>query len=73
MGAWTVRLLRKVDTETRLHVASYLFWISIVLGTYCTIFVSKGGFEKILMAISWLAVTITCVDVVLTSDVRDNE
>lgn len=73
MGAWTIRLLRRVPTETRLHVAAYLFWISIALGIYCTFFISKGGFEMILMAISWLAVTLTCVDVILTADVRDNE
>lgn len=73
MGAWTIRLLRRVEPETRLHVASYLFWISILLGTYCTFFVAKGGFEMILMAISWLAVTLTCIDVILTADVRDNE
>lgn len=73
MAAWTIRLLRRVEPETRLHVASYLFWVSIALGTYCTFFVAKGGFEMILMAISWLAVTLTCVDMILTADVRDNE
>lgn len=73
MGAWTIKLLRRVEPETRLHVASYMFWITIFLGTYCTLFVAKGGFEMILMAISWLAVTLTCVDVILTADVRDNE
>lgn len=73
MGQWTIEMLRRVSPETRLHVASYLFWLSVVLGTYCTFFIAKGGFEMILMAISWLAVTLTCVDVILTADVRDNE
>ncbi len=66
-------MLRRIAPETRLHAASYLFWVSILLGTYCTFFVAKGGFEMILMAISWLAVTLTCLDVILTADVRDNE
>jgi hypothetical protein len=73
VGAWTIKLLRRIPTETRLHAAAYLFWISIALGTYCTFYVAKGGFEMILMAISWLAVTLTCLDVILTADVRDNE
>jgi len=73
MGAWTIRLLRCVSTERRLHVAAYGFWITLILGIYCTFFVAKGGFEMILMAISWLAVTLTCIDVILTADVRDNE
>lgn len=73
MGQWTVKCLRRVEPETRLHIASYLFWISIVLGAISTAFIAKGGFEKILMAISWGAITITCVDVILMADVRDNE
>lgn len=73
MGRWTIELLRRISSETRLHVAAYLFWTSIALGAYCTFFVAKGGFEMILMAISWLAVTLTCLDVILTADVRDNE
>ncbi len=73
MGRWTIQLLRCVPTETRLHVAAYLYWISIILGVYSTLYIANGGFEKILMAISWLAVTLTCVDVILTADVRDND
>lgn len=73
MGAWTIKLLRRVSPEARLHAASYLFWATIILGSYCTAFVASGGFQKILMAISWGAITVTCVDVILTADVRDNE
>lgn len=71
MGAWTIRLLRSVAPEKRLIVSAYIFWISILLGTACTIWVARGGFEKILMAISWLAVTITALDVVLTAEIKD--
>lgn len=70
MGAWTVRLLRKMQPETRLHVAAWLFWISILLGVYCTIYVANGSFERVLMAISWLAVTLTAVDIVVSADIR---
>lgn len=71
MGAWTIRLLRCISPEKRLHAAAYLFWITLLLGAFCTIFISQGGFERILMAISWLAVTITCVDIIVSSDVRE--
>lgn len=73
MGRWTINLLRRIPPETRLKVAAYLFWATLALGTFCTAFVAKGGFEKILMAISWAAVSITAVDVILTADVRENE
>lgn len=71
MGRWTIRLLKCLPTEKRLFAAAYLFWISIVLGVYCTLFVAKGAFEQILMAISWLAVTFTAIDIILTADTRD--
>jgi hypothetical protein len=73
VGSWTIKLLRRVSPEARLHAASYALWASLALGIYCTFFVAKGGFEMILMAISWLAVTLTCIDMILTADVRDNE
>jgi hypothetical protein len=73
MGQWTIKLLRRIPTETRLIFAAYLFWVSIILGTYCTVWIAKSPFEKILMAISWLAVTFTALDIILTADVRDNE
>lgn len=73
MGQWTINLLRRIPPDTRLICAAYLFWISIILGVFCTIWVAKDAFEKILMAISWLAVTFTALDIILTADVRDNE
>lgn len=73
MGRWTIELLRRVSPETRLHVASYLFWLSLLGGIVSTAVFATGGFERVVMAISWLAITISCVDVILTADVRDNE
>lgn len=70
MGALTIRLLRKLDPEQRLIVAAYLFWGSLLGGIYSTMFVASNPYERILMAISWGAITITCVDVVVSADIR---
>ena len=70
LGKWTVRWLKKIDPELRLLYAARLFWISIVLGIFCTAFLCDSWFERVLMAISWGAITITCVDIIVTADVR---
>lgn len=66
-------MLRKIDPETRLYVASYLFWASIFLGVASVVLLARGGYEKVLMGISWGAITISCLDVILTADVRAEE
>jgi len=71
MARWTIHLLRRCPPHQRLHIAAWLFWVSILLGVVSTLFLAKGGYEKVLMAISWGAITITAVDVVLTADTRD--
>lgn len=47
-----------------------LFVLSVIGGIYSTIFVAGDSYERILMAISWGAITITALDVVATADVR---
>jgi hypothetical protein len=73
MARWTIRWLKKTRPELRLLWAARLFWICNVLGILSVIFLCKTGFERVLMAISWGAITITCVDIVATTDVRDEE
>lgn len=73
MGHWTIKMLRKVDPETRLNVAAYLFWISLILGALSVVLLAKNSYEKVLMGISWGAINITCIDVILTADVRAEE
>ena len=73
MGRFTIWLLRKIQPEKRLVVAAYLFWLTIFAGVYCTAWVAKDAFEKVLMAISWGAITFTALDIVLTADVRDSK
>jgi hypothetical protein len=73
MGKWTVKLLQRIEPEVRLRWAADLFWITILLGILSVLFICNSGFERVLMAISWGAISITCVDVVCTTDVRDNE
>lgn len=66
-------MLGRIEPEKRLRVAAWLFWLSILAGAYSVLFLAQGGYEQVLMGISWGAITITCVDVVLTADVRDND
>lgn len=73
MGRWTVQLLKRVSPEKRLQAAVWLFWLSLIGGAMSTAFLAESGYERVLMAISWGAISITCVDVVLTADVRDEE
>lgn len=73
MGRWTIALLRRVSPERRVHAAAWLFWITIALGAVSVVFLATSPYERVLMAISWGAITITCGDLILTADVRDNE
>lgn len=62
------------NPKFRFWGAVFLFFTSIILGTYCTLFIAKDPFEKVLMAISWGAITITALDLMATTDVRkENE
>lgn len=70
MGRITINFLRRLDPERRLLVAVYLFWFSIAGGIYSCIWVATNSYEKILMGISWGAITLTALDVIVTSDVR---
>lgn len=71
MGRLTIRWLKRADPAKRLLWAVWLLWASLFLGVLSTIFLCDTGFERVLMAISWGAITITCVDIVATTDVRD--
>jgi hypothetical protein len=73
MGRWTVKLLQNIEPDVRLLMAARLFWASIILGILSVLFICSSSFERVLMAISWGAITVTCVDIVATTDVRDNE
>lgn len=70
MGQLTIRLLRRIDPETRLTVAAYLFWISIGAGIASCLWLTNNWYEKVLMGISWGAITITCIDIIVSADIR---
>lgn len=69
MGRFTIVLLRRLSPEQRLIVSAYLFWLSIVGAIYCTLFLAKTPYERVLMFISWMAVTYTAWDAVNTTQV----
>lgn len=71
MGAWTVRWLKRIEPPRRLLWAAWLFWASIVVGALSAVFLCHTWFERVLMGISWGAITVTCIDIVCTTDVRD--
>ena len=73
MSKWTIKLLQRISPDKRLQVAASIFWWSLALGLVSVIFLCNTWFERTLMAISWGAITITCVDLICTTDVRANE
>jgi hypothetical protein len=70
MSRLVISLLRRIDPETRLEWAARIFVASIILGALSVIFLAEGYYQKVLMFISWGAITVTCIDVILTADVR---
>jgi hypothetical protein len=75
ISRWLLRVLDAVDTETRrLWAVRLLLW-SVTLGALNIGFWAAGVVSDrvmlaITLALSWLAITITAADVVVTSDVR---
>lgn len=67
----TIKWLKRTPPSTRLLIAAWLFWGSVLGGILSTILFANGFFERIVMAISWGAITITAVDIIQSSDVRD--
>lgn len=70
MAGLTIRWLRRVNPDQRLVLAVWLFWGSVAGGVFCTIFLCSTWFQRVLMAISWAAITIGAWDVITTADVR---
>lgn len=46
---------------------------TVPMGLYSTIVIAQKPYERVLMAISWYAVTLTSADVAATTDVRTKE
>jgi hypothetical protein len=73
ISKWTIRWLQKISPLKRLEWAANIFWWTVVLGILSTLFLCHGWFQRILMIISWGAITITAVDIICTTDVREVE
>jgi hypothetical protein len=73
MSRWTILWLQKISPIKRLEWAAGIFWWTVLLGLLSTIFLCHDWFQRILMIISWGAITITAVDIICTSDVRSKE
>ena len=74
MARWIIKLVCSVDPEIQRLWAARLLLLSIFgwfLSHVLLILLKQGGFfEHVVMAISWLAITFTCWDIIKTSDVR---
>ena len=58
------------NPSNRFYGAVVLFFISLIAGLHSIIFVAHTPYEKILIGISWGAISLTCLDIVATTDVR---
>jgi len=63
-----VKIIR--DPKLRFKGAVVLFFISVAGGIISTVWIAKDPYERVLMAISWGAITITALDLIATTDVR---
>jgi hypothetical protein len=61
------------NPKVRFYGAVVLFFASILGGIHSVVFVAKTPYDRILIGISWLAITITAVDVMATTDVRKEQ
>lgn len=55
----------------RRRLAAVHLVATIPCGAASVLLVATNGYERILMAISWYAITITAADVLATTDVRE--
>lgn len=73
MARWTIIWLQKINPQRRLLWSARIFWWTILLGILSVVFLCDTWFQRILMIISWGAITITAVDIISTTDVRQRE
>lgn len=64
-------LLHRIQSpKIRFYGAVGLFCLTILAGLHSVLFVAHTGYEKILIGISWGALTLTAIDIMATTDVR---
>jgi hypothetical protein len=77
IAAKLIALLDRVDTEQRRIWAARILIVSVVGWAVSHILLVATGrtsfFEHCLMAISWAAISVSAIDVVITSDVREQQ
>lgn len=67
----------RISTQLRVRLAAIHFWVSIIGGVLATWRLPPDGpdqmYQRVLIAISFYAITITSWDVLQTADVRDQQ
>ncbi len=61
------------NPRVRFWGAVGLFVISILAGIHSVLFIAHDPYEKILIGISWGAITLTALDIMATTDVRKEQ
>jgi len=61
------------NPKFRFYGAVVLFVLSILAGIHSVLFIAHDSYERILIGISWAAVTITAVDIMATTDIKANK
>jgi hypothetical protein len=65
------RALAHVSPESRVTAASWLLDVCILAWPITSLTVFKGSAtQQAILGLSWLALILTCVDIVVTTDVR---
>lgn len=66
------RALSHVSPDLRVRIAGWLLIVSCLAWpvTSLTVFSSGGATAQGILGLSWLALILTCVDIVVTTDVR---
>jgi hypothetical protein len=73
VSAAVARWLQGIDPHIRVLWAVRILLVTLVAWplSSLTIFAGASGVEQAILGLSWLALILTCVDIVCTTDVRD--
>jgi hypothetical protein len=61
------------NPKVRFYGAIVLLVISILAGIHSVLFIADSSYERILIGISWGAITLTALDIVATTDIKANK
>lgn len=72
MARTLIRLLRSVSPDARLHAAAWMMIIATVAWPVSQFTVARGE-PPFVLGLSWLAIILTAMDIIVTADVREEQ